>query len=85
MNNIKRNKHVKKILLVERDGQFKSDTQSLEDFVHFKVSESQWLPAIHLTAQFWMIRQTKLVLTINNLFADLFNTPNFLSPNAQKE
>ena len=32
--------YVKKILLVERDGQFKSDTQSLEDFVHFKVSES---------------------------------------------
>ena len=53
MNNIKRNKHVKKILLVERDGQFKSDTQSLEDFVYFKVSESQWLPTIHLAARFW--------------------------------
>ena len=41
------------MLLVERDGQFKSDTQSLEDLVHFKVSEFQWLPTIHLAAQFW--------------------------------
>ena len=29
MHNIKRNKHVKKILLVERDGQFKSDTHAI--------------------------------------------------------
>ena len=55
MNNIKRNKHVKKILLVVMDGQFKSDTQSLEDFVHCKVTESQRLFIIHLAARFWTI------------------------------
>ena len=52
---LKRNKHVKKIILVERNGQFKSDIQSLEDFVHFKISESQWLPTIQLIAWFWTI------------------------------
>ena len=33
-----------------------------------------------------VIRQTNLVLRIDNLLADLrINSPNFLSPNAQKE
>ena len=38
---------------MERDGQFKSDTQFLEDFVHYKVSDSQGLLTIHLAARFW--------------------------------
>ena len=35
--------------------------------------------------RFAKLKPSKLVRTINNLLADLFNSPNFLSPNVRKE
>ena len=49
---------MKYIRLVDKDGQFSVNTQSLEDFVHLKDSGSHRLFRIHLAARF-VLRQVE--------------------------